>query len=287
MNQSFFKYLLFAPVLLLAGPSAAEPEIPADDKVLSQTGHSNKTKLPSNFKILVWNIHKAEDGPAWQRDFHHLASNNDVILLQEGYQVQTYKEVIGQLPNVLWSFATSFVYRGFETGVVTGSSAKPVNTRWLRSPGREPLVQSPKMTILSEFDIIGSDENLLVANIHGINFVTNGTFYDHVTQVVMAIEKHKGPLIFAGDFNTWNSSRRDFLQSHCDKLGLSMVDFKIEPRNNPIDHIFYRGLVPNNSEVLAKINTSDHLPLSVEFSVSTSNQNPFVSVNKKTSGRDL
>lgn len=287
MDQSLLRFLLFAPVLLLAGPSAAEPEIPTDDRVLSQTGHFVASELPETFRLLVWNIHKAEDGPAWQRDFHHLAMNNDIILLQEGHQIPTYKEVIGQLPDKLWSFATSFIYRGHDTGVATGSSIKPLNTQWLRSPGREPLVNSPKMTILSEFQIAESQESLLVANMHGINFVTNGTFYEHVTQVISVIKKHKGPLVFAGDFNTWNSSRMEFLTTHCDSQGMSMVSFKNESRRIPLDHVFYRGLVPHKSEILNSITTSDHLPVAVEFMVTRTSHSPVVSLPKKTSLREL
>lgn len=257
-----------AASLLLGDPQArAWPNVPSDDSVLNHIGQTQSTELPAEFRILVWNIHKAEDGTQWQRDFHHLATKSDLLLLQEGHQVQAFNDVLERLPERIWSFVTSFVYKGSNTGVVTGSSATPLRTTWLRSPGREPLVNTPKMTAITEYDLSGHQHNLLVANIHGINFVTNGRFYEHITQVITVMEQHQGPMVFAGDFNTWNSSRMEFLVSRCRSLGLEMVNFETDPRTLPLDHVFYRGLSLKKSEVLAHVNTSDHYPLAVEFTM--------------------
>jgi endonuclease/exonuclease/phosphatase (EEP) superfamily protein YafD len=263
------KLLALNPYLVFGGPTAAYPDVPTDENVLKQSGKYVHESLAERFNLLVWNIHKAEDGSIWQQDFKTLSQQSDIVLLQEGHQSPVYQNATEELSTMLWSFVTSFVYKGFDTGVVIGSNTKPLKTSWLRSPGREPLLASPKMTALSEFDISVTKNNLLIANIHGINFVTNGTFYDHINQVIAALQKHDGPLIFAGDFNTWNSGRFKFLSESCEKLGLKIVNFKQDPRKLPLDHIFYRGLTPTSSEILESITSSDHLPLRVGFKIET------------------
>jgi endonuclease/exonuclease/phosphatase (EEP) superfamily protein YafD len=121
------------------------------------------------------------------------------------------------------------------------------------------------MALLVEYSLPTTQEHLLVANVHGINFVTNGTFYDHITQIIATLKGHRGPLIFAGDFNTWNSARLEFLQEQSRQLGLEQVQFRTDPRRLPLDHIFYRGLKADQADILSNINSSDHLPLQIEF----------------------
>jgi len=241
--------------------------IPSDDKVLIETGKPKYKELPDSFRLLIWNIHKAESGQNWQKDFQKLTEQSDIVLLQEGYLNETYKAAINYFPNILWSFAISFIYEGFETGVVTGSLAQPIMTKWLRSQGREPFYESPKMTILTQYTLPYSDKNLLVANFHGINFVSNDSFYQQMDQVIQALEKHQGPTIFAGDFNTWNGYRMEYLESHCKKMGLKPVEFKQDPRFVRLDHIFYRDLVAYDPQVLNQIYSSDHFPIKVNFKI--------------------
>lgn len=266
MVQNFFKAFLIAPLALLIEPTEARNELPADHQVLTQHGHATQKALPSQFRLLVWNIHKAEDGVSWQRDFHQLAFQSDLILLQEGYEIPAFAEVTSQLPDVLWSFAKSFIYEGKATGVVTGAATQPVKTEWLRSPGREPIIKTPKMTLFSEFDLPQRDDNLLVANIHAINFVSNTVFYEHITQVVKHLSSHRGPIIFAGDFNTWNPYRLNYLSQQMTQLGLSPVSYQNDSRKLPLDHVFYRGIKPQTTKILDTIKSSDHYPLVVEFS---------------------
>lgn len=256
----FFTLYAFLPVAL---PSS---DIPADNSVLIERGNAEQSELPPKFKMLVWNIQKAEAGERWQKDFQSLAAENDVLLLQEGYLNSIYENTVDSISNVLWLFATSFIYQGHETGVTTGTRIKPFATQWLRSPGREPLVNSPKMSLLTQFNYSDSPQKLLIANIHGINFVANNVFNDQINQVVTALEKHQGPMIFAGDFNTWNDGRMNLLKKKCKQLGLSEVVFKDDTRKIQLDHIFYRDLTPHQPQILSKINSSDHYPLSITFS---------------------
>ena len=267
MGRNLFLALIMSPFLLWQIPSEAQAPIPADPHVLQQSGQATRSQLPALIKILVWNIQKAQAGEAWQNDFLSLSSKSDLVLLQEGYRIETFNHATSQLRGFLWSFVTSFFHQGYETGVVIGSPSQPLKTFWLRSPGREPFVDSPKMTILSEFDLPERDDHLLVANIHAINFVTNGTFYEQITPVLKAIEQHRGPVLFAGDFNTWNSARFTFVETRAAQLGLKIINFPEDPRRLVLDHVFYRGLKPQKARVLNQIESSDHFPLHLELSV--------------------
>lgn len=256
-------------VLILTTPyfsfNSKAAEIPTDNAVLKEQGKADQPEIPSLFKLLVWNIQKAESGKKWQSDFRHLAINNDIILLQEGYQNNTYNNTINTFSQMLWLFATSFIYQGFETGVAIGTKIRPIQTQWLRSPGREPLLNSPKMSILSHFNIKNSHQKLLIANIHGINFVGNNTFEEQINQVLEVLEKHQGPIVFAGDFNTWNSSRFTFLKTKTQSIGLKEIDFKEDPRYLKLDYVFYRQLIPEESKILSSIDSSDHYPITINF----------------------
>ncbi len=266
MVPSKKKFSVVLMALFIFRSQTQASEIPPDNSTLIEKGQAEQTELQQIFKLLVWNIQKAESGEKWQSDFQKLASQNDVLLLQEGYLNSIYEKTVNTITRFLWLFATSFIYQGHETGVVIGTKIKPIKTQWLRSPGREPLLNSPKMAIISKFNLAQSHLKLLVANIHGINFVSNNTFYEHISQVISALETHQGPIIFAGDFNTWNTGRLNYLKEQCERLGLSAVKFNEDPRYLPLDHIYYRNLKPQEAKVLSSINSSDHYPLTITFS---------------------
>lgn len=122
---------------------------------------------------------------------------------------------------------------------------------------------------------------LLVVNVHGINMANLEKFKAQLFKVVNKINGHKGPIIFAGDFNTRNKERLSFLLKELkDKLGLETVHFAKEDKKGikhfpfspiPLDHIFYSSreleVKQDSPDVLEAIKSSDHKPLFVEFKV--------------------
>ena len=108
--------------------------------------------------------------------------------------------------------AASFTNRqGSATGVTTASkvSANSVDNPpdFVRSQPREPFSRTPKMALISQYPIAGSADQLMVVNVHSINFVVTSKFETQLQQIEEAISSHRGPLLLAGDFNTWISSR--------------------------------------------------------------------------------
>lgn len=241
------------------------------DQVSSQTVsfgalRTQQPKLSSLIRVLVWNVHKGADAKLPQ-DFKTISENSDLALFQESVtQSEFTSPLMLANPHLGWTQTKSFQRRGGDyTGVATGSKAKAVHEEGLVSTVKEPLLGTSKTILISEFAIEEKSENLMVANIHAINFVTNANFKIHIDQLVSRIAKHQGPLIVAGDFNTWNPGRMNYLNQSLAKLGLGVIEV---PRSGflQLDHIYSRGLRLEGVFDLTHIRSSDHKPLMVDFS---------------------
>jgi endonuclease/exonuclease/phosphatase (EEP) superfamily protein YafD len=79
---------------------------------------------------------------------------------------------------------------------------------------------------------------------------------------------HQGPMIVAGDFNTWSKGRMSRVNAMAIRLELSSVFFNENLKSkffgHYVDHVFYRGLEKKNATTLT-VATSDHNPLTVVF----------------------
>ena len=83
-----------------------------------------------------------------------------------------------------------------ETGVSIGSRFLTENERALVSEVREPIVRTPKMALIFDLPIEGTDQVIKFINIHGINFVRYTTFIRHIKQILNEIANYNGPLVF-------------------------------------------------------------------------------------------
>lgn len=243
-----------------------EVRIPEEKDVLLYFGKSLKQHVPSSFRMLVWNVQKAQHRDLWQRDFRGLAQTHEFLLLQEANVDEFSEGVWRSLEEFEMAFATSFYSSHFRTGVLTASHFPSGKHLFLHSEGREPLFVTPKVTLFSEYEIENSSESLLIANIHALNFNLNRPFLRQMQMVFEMIERHQGPLILAGDFNTWNGPRMRFLENKARELDLSILEFQNDRRWLILDHIFYRGVKLEEAVVHHDVRTSDHFPLSVKFS---------------------
>ena len=90
------------------------------------------------------------------------------------------------------------------------SATEPMTNCSLQA--REPWIRTPKAVGITEFALTDSQQTLAVVNIHGINFTLGvGDFARQLADIRSVIEAHEGPVIVAGDFNTWNRRRADEL----------------------------------------------------------------------------
>ncbi len=214
-------------------------------------------------RLLVWNVHKGSSDQ-WAGDFKTMSSDSDLILLQEAHLHQGF--AAGLVDMRRWDLVEAWQYGGAPTGVLTASKAAPVKVRALER--REPLLRTDKSALLTEYRLVGTEQTLLVANIHAINFTPDTrAFREQLNAVAELVNEHKGPVIFSGDLNTWREGRRAIVEAIARSLGLSEVGFD-GPRKRfgrfPLDHVYYRDLDLLAADVPA-VGSSDHNPLRVRF----------------------
>ncbi|MCK8602989.1 endonuclease/exonuclease/phosphatase family protein [Syntrophobacteraceae bacterium DRH4] len=231
----------------------------------------SKSQLDSSSIVLLnWNILKG-DRSSWKRDYRQISANMDLVLIQEAYLTETVLNGLNSERRG-WVFSPSFIYMANQvpSGVLTASFARPQYCRALRAT--EPIIRVPKSSLVTKYRLSNCCEMLLVANVHAINFALGtGSFRSQARELKKELQNHTGPLILAGDFNTWSMRRVNSLAEVTEELGLRSVPFKTDLRKKvfkkPVDHIFFRGLDLVKARVI-RVKSSDHNPMVVEFKVS-------------------
>ncbi len=181
-------------------------------------------------------------------------------------------------------FAPSWSYPwpgGPATGVATMSKSPPAAVTAARAPWRELIVATPKVSLLSHY-ALANGEILLAINVHLMNFETWSPFMlrAQLDALGQAMARHKGPIILAGDFNTWNARRLATVEALTARFGLCEVEefppgrATGDPGNKPLrrllgidaqlplDRVYIRGFRTLAAEV-PHTRSSDHRPIVV------------------------
>ena len=251
-----------------ATASACHPVAP-DHVVSSSDGSRTGFLDPAEINLLIWNTHKGQD-TGWLEEFAELSADQDLLLLQEASLNEGLRDLLLR-ETLSWNLATTFMKDRIETGVLTASQVTPASACVQRT--MEPFLSLPKSTLISRYPLEGSTETLLVGNIHAVNF-TLGTaaFRSQLDRLASMLDEHAGPVIVAGDFNSWSQSRARVLDEILTKSRfMRKVAFDGKgPRTilgRTVDHVYYRGLSVVAGRVLES-DTSDHDPIWVQFAQS-------------------
>lgn len=244
-------------------PSATKPFHPDSvlpDQPLLATGLN-----AGGFSLLSWNIFKGNK-KGWAEDFQKLCQNTDIVVLQEAYLTDSLKKILQQ-GQYHWDMTAAFEYREIASGVLTATRTAPNFVCMFRET--EPITRIPKSALITRYPLSGTELELLVANIHAINFtVDNSAFQKQIDRLEAILAAYQGPLIVSGDFNTWNSGRISSVKDMAQRLDLNAVNFDKNRRSlffgHPIDHVYYRGLETENAAIPI-VSSSDHNPLTVVF----------------------
>lgn len=231
--------------------------------------------LGNTIRLLVWNILKARRRN-FSVDFEQLTADRDLVMLQEAVY-NAPSDTLFKAPRFEWIMARSFLEprSGREHGVKTGCVARSEVATLYRSQHSEPVTQTQKILLATGYRIgddterEASPRRLLALNMHAINFVTVRKYLDQLDQLAGALDKHSGPMILAGDFNTWNPRRKDSFFDLAQAAGLSEVPLDRRTRLKHfamhLDHVFYRGLHLRAAASLSHITSSDHVPITATF----------------------
>ncbi len=233
------------------------------DIPLLETGPAPSLKtLPRQFRLSVWNFQK-EKQPLWRQDFLSLCERSDLFLAQETRLDAACTQAVEQ-SGLHWHAAISFLspWGKYPTGIAAGCRA-PAQEIAFDASVREPFLTIPKMAMRLIYPL--QNTQLLVVNVHAVNFTGISSFKQHLEKTARLVESFPGPVIIAGDFNTWNQNRHAELLHMAQLLGLQEVLFRPDLRTRylrrTVDYIFIRGLEAASSCV-ADIDSSDHRPLS-------------------------
>ena len=234
----------------------------------SQAEGEGAAFFPESFGLLCWNVHKKNRQSDFLRYLKAFEGRYDIdcLLLQEAeFGVEG-----GSIPDTyLYDAAANLEIGGRFYGVLTASVARSEEAHAYLSGARESLIGTRKSLIVSHYRF--SDETpLLIFNIHAINFRETGSYERELRRFAERVESYEGPLIVAGDFNSWSASRTWRLHRFKNALGLKTVRFDEKKKiksfmGRRLDFIFYRGLELIDSAVFDDHALSDHNPLYARF----------------------
>lgn len=267
-------WFLFLPTLGLTAPENLLFEVLSEQDSMVSFGRGRRAHLsPHSIQALIWNIKKGSM-EKFPEEFEKYSRGKELFLLQEVYRDDEFNGLLRKL-RADWNFGISFLYKrenNTPTGTMVGAVLKSTESFVKHSPDQEPITDTPKSITFSRYPIKGRALDLLVVSVHAINFETTGAFKRQMDQLVEELRNFSGPVILAGDFNTWNKSRTSYLAELTSKLGFVDVRMKNGQYRKKfngfyLDHIFVRGVDVKSAEVKRDSEGSDHPPMILDFRI--------------------
>ncbi len=260
-----FLVLLLAVQLVGFSSLAAESSL-CEKSAANQISFSNllQVRLSPDFSVITWNAHKLTDNK-FMPDLIQLSQDTDVILIQEAMHNSDLQNTLAMKFDFSFSFNKSFCTSDKQaTGVMNASRYQLQNNLTLVSPDLEPVTNTPKVSGYSAVRIpeIGV---VHIINTHGLNFDLGSKFDNQINKLAQFIQTLDGPVIWAGDFNTWSATRQKYLDKKAKELGLAHLLPAIDNRSQKLDHVYIKGLEVLDIQILENIRSSDHLPIKAIF----------------------
>lgn len=240
---------------------------PTKTIVSLQHQHIEKIK---HLNIICWNVAKLTDKEEFKSSFEQLVKKEDLnyFILQEvksdiSFSLDIFEKYSYIMcPNIE---TKSNIY-----GIMNIFNISCSPQKAFLSSKKELKMATYKSILITKHKI--NAKSLLIVNIHALNFVSLKDFEHELNSLKLELKKHDGPLIVAGDFNTWSKKRILLLNNFCEELFLSEViskEDKIVKKvfKNVLDYILFRGLILNDSKVIDTKNLSDHNPIIAKFTI--------------------
>jgi endonuclease/exonuclease/phosphatase (EEP) superfamily protein YafD len=237
--------------------------------------------LPASITVVNWNAQKGRH-PQFIKDLKLLLEQEkpDIVFLQEVKADLFEPEQMGGYFAEGWSYPWP---GGKTNGVLTLSRVPPVRIQSVPTKNREFGVTAPKVSLVTEYPMING-ENLLTVNVHLMNFERWSVkkLKHQLEDLKSIMANHSGPIVMAGDFNTWNQKRLQLLKEITQDIKLREVTDFPEGRTTgdtrsefwnevlgvekdlPLDRVFFLSFKPILTRVL-NYETSDHRPILVKL----------------------
>jgi len=237
--------------------------------------------LPTTITIVNWNAQKGKN-PQFASDLKLILEREkpDIMFIQEARTDFFKPEQMGGHFAEGWSYPWP---GGESVGVMTLSRVPPIRIEPVPTRYREFDITAPKVSLVTEYPL-PDGKNLLALNVHLLNFeVWSLKKISHQLEGLKTImSNHDGPIIMAGDFNTWNKNRLKLVKKITRDVKLKEVTDFPDGRTTgdtsfkfwndvlgiegslPLDRVFFRGFKPTAARVL-EYDTSDHRPILVKL----------------------
>lgn len=255
--------LLFFSTLALPTWSAFGVDILPEEQATLTLMEEAQAPEKNEVRLLLWNVYK-EGKKTFKSEFDKLKRQNkpNTLLFQEAYQSTEIEKRETNLCLVSSDcyFSSAFSYDNYHYGVLTSSQFPIYRPQTLHSNMTEPILGSPKTSLMVEIET--AQDSILVINTHGINFVSLIAYDVQLQEIVAKAKNWRGPIVWAGDFNSWNPGRMSLLKRATQSLGLTKVEFKNSDLikgflGYKLDHTFSRGLSVSEATVI-ETKGSDH-----------------------------
>ncbi len=235
--------------------------------------------VPESISIVSWNAQKGASAQ-FKSDLSRLVIEDrpDFVFLQEARADLLDTKRLGG------HFASSWTYpwpNGKTFGLMTLSYIPPVRIQPVPSKHREFFITAPKLSLVTEYPLT-NDQRLLAINVHLLAFERWGTsgIRSQLEDLKAVMDEHAGPIVLAGDFNTWSHKRLALVQEVVGELNLTEVtgfppgrstaDKKASflnwllgiDQDLPLDRVYYRGFTHHSAKVLT-YESSDHRAIQV------------------------
>ena len=204
------------------------------------------------FRIVSWNCGgaKTDVDTKFQLSMGEERDNiPNIILWQETNITSEEVDMIAERLDG-WVVATNHTVIGHKKGCTTLVAQGPA----LGPKGGQVYVIDETSNAMFDFKAIRVRQ-LLVINVYihcarGGGGSVRDSIEGFMLQIMDSVQKHDGPILIAGDFNTPTAEDQDYLMEMMDTVGLSPIlseDGEVHPTHcggNALDWIFYRGPSP-------------------------------------------
>jgi endonuclease/exonuclease/phosphatase (EEP) superfamily protein YafD len=230
--------------------------------------------MPETITFVNWNAQKGAH-TQFRQDLESMIERHSphLIFLQEARADLMEPKAMGGYFASSWSYPWP---EGKAIGVMTFSKAAPLKTRSVPTKWREFFVTAPKVSFVTEYLLPGG-AIMLAVNVHLLNFERWGTMKvrDQLNELKTIISRHHGPILMAGDFNTWSERRLGLVQELARETDLvevtsfppgrttaskdsGFLDWFLGIDNElPLDRVYHRGFRELGARVL-EYSSSDH-----------------------------
>lgn len=227
-------------------------------------------KNKDTLNILCWNVAKLTLNDTFKNFFKNLIEEeklNFFVLQEVKSNIDSCSEIFENFSFVL---SPNIQTKKYIYGVVNAFNFSCESNQFLITKKRELKLATYKSVLITKHVV--NDKNVIVVNIHALNFVTYEDFKYELEILKEHLKNYDEALIIAGDFNTWNKKRVILLNEFCKQLYLNQVSFDNDKHvkkvfNNCLDYIFFRGLKLEYSKVINIKSISDHNPIIASFSI--------------------